>query len=86
MVLAFVTAAKLSFSIVENEDLNASISYVSNDKAKLPTAKTLISDLDACFKKMTKMLLDVIEKADFVCTTADIWTHRKLHGSNHTFV
>lgn len=75
LVLTFVTASKLSFSIVENKDLNALISYVSNDKVKLPTAKTLLSDLDACYTKMTKMLLDVIEKAEFVCTTADIWTH-----------
>lgn len=76
LILQFILATKSPFSIVENDDFLNLIAYISDEKAKVPTAKTLITDLSDEYERMKKSLIDMIDKAKFVCITADIWTNK----------
>lgn len=78
LILAFVVSSNSPFSIVENKEFKDLISYVSNGQAKVPTTKTLMSDLDSRLDKIKVNLKQVIETAKYVCTTADIWTKRSI--------
>lgn len=76
LTLKFVAATKSAYRIVENPELSDLISYVSGEKARLPTAKTLKSDLDTTYCFMKNALIDVIDKSEYVCLTADLWTNK----------
>lgn len=74
MTLNFVTSANLPFSIVENKEFIKFTSYISNDKADLPSRKTLMKDLVAQSNAIKRELKKVIDENDYVCTTADVLT------------
>lgn len=76
--MAFVASSNSAFRIVENPDLLNLIAYVSNQQAKIPTTKTLVSDLDIYFQKIIVNLKQIINSTKFVCTTADIWTKKSI--------
>lgn len=67
-----------AFRIVENKEFLNLISYVSNQKAKIPTTKTLVSDLSTSFEKIKMKLQRNIDITQHVCITADIWTNKSL--------
>lgn len=74
--LNFVTSANLPFSIVENEDFIKFASYISTDKAAVPSRKTLIKDLAAQSDSIKREIIKIINQHDYICTTADVLTTR----------
>lgn len=74
LTLNFVMSANLPFSIVENKEFNELASYISNDKAELCSRKTLMKDLTVRTNTIKRKLIDIIDKTDYICTTADVWT------------
>lgn len=71
-----VTSTHSAYSIVENQAFREFVSYVSQEKAKLPTTKTLMSDLDTNYKTLKEKLKELIAKTKYLCLTADVWTNR----------
>lgn len=76
LTLAFVASSNSAFRIVENKQFLDLVAYVSNQQAKIPVAKTLMSDLDNKFQKIKEKLKKTIAVTNHVCTTADIWTNK----------
>lgn len=76
LTLAFITNNSCSFRLVENKDFRNLISYVSNDRANIPTAKTLITTMDSKYELMKQTLKDELCKMNYLCLTADVWTNK----------
>lgn len=76
LTLNFVIGANLPFSIVENKDFISFSSYISNNQAKLPARKTLVTDLIAQSNNIKRELIKIIDENDYICTTADVLTKR----------
>lgn len=76
LILKFVICTNSPFRIVENKEFSDLISYVSSGNAHLPTTKTLISDLEKKYEKLKSLLIERIDKAKYVCLTADGWSNK----------
>lgn len=75
-MLGFIIGTNSAFRLVENEKFHELISYVSNGQAKVPTTKTLITDLNDKYMQIKLKLMELIERAKYVCLTADGWTNK----------
>lgn len=75
-MLGFIIGTNSAFRLVENEKFHELISYVSNGQAKVPTTKTLITDLNDKYIKIKLKLMELIDRANYVCLTADGWTNK----------
>lgn len=74
--LQFVLATQSAFRIFENPEFNNLLDYVSEGRVKPITAKTLVADMCDQYDKIKSNLMHLIEKAKYVCITADIWTNK----------
>lgn len=74
--MSFIASSNCAFSLIENKEFLDLISYVSNDRANIPTTKTLMSDLSLKYDDVKAKLKKLIEIEKFVCLTADIWTNK----------
>lgn len=75
LTLKFVLSTNSAFRICENKELMQLIAYVWCDRALMPVTKTLMSDMERKYQKMKLLLIERIEKASYVCLTADGWSH-----------
>lgn len=76
LTLSFIASTSSAFRVVENKEFIELMEYVSQTKAKLPTTKTLMSDLNQKFEQLKTKLKEKIAKAKYLCLTADVWTNK----------
>lgn len=76
LTLSFIASTNSAFRVVENKEFIQMIEYISQTKAKLPTTKTLMSDLNQKFGELKQKLKEKIAKAKYLCLTADVWTNK----------
>ena len=67
----------LPISIVEHPAFQSMVQDLSGGACKSITRKTFQSRLDDQFESASLEIKQELSKADYVCTTADIWSNRK---------
>lgn len=75
-MVQFIASANVSFNIVENEEFNALFDYISSQRASVPARKTLMKDLVAQADAIKAEMIGIIEKTEYICTTADVLTSK----------
>jgi len=79
LVTKFVISAMIPFRAVEDKWFLEIVSQLSTNKQdiKVPSRRTVIRNTKTIFDGNSKIIKSLLEKADYVCTTADIWSGKK---------
>lgn len=76
LIMNFVLSSNSAFRIIENPVFSNLVNYVSCGQAKIPTRKTFMYNLKSKYDETKSQLISIIDKAKYVCMTADIWINK----------
>ena len=78
LISEYVIEDILPLSTIESPAFRKLVSSISSAQVSLPDRKSFTAHLDKAFDMMDQRVKSTLDRVDFVCTTADVWTaHNK---------
>lgn len=77
-MLNFIVSTHSAFRIIEAPELREMLETVCGKQIFLPTRKMITTELSKTYEIAHHNLKELLSKSNYVCTTADVWSHRAV--------